>query len=242
MVYMGSKNRIAKYLLPFLTKYLTKDRWYVEPFAGGMNMIDKINHPNRIANDVNEYLIELWKYLQDGGTLPQFISKEEYYKVKADKQNYPKWYVGHIGFNCSRLGMFFNCYVYEQNGRNYQLEHINNIMNQVPLLNGVSFVCYPYYELPIPQNSVVYCDPPYNNTRKYRNGVNHEYFWQWCRDKTQLGCDVLISGYDAPTDFVCVWQLVHNKAISIHKTTESIEKLFVHESIADKYIEKTLFD
>ena len=26
MVYMGSKNRIAKYILPFLTKYLTDDR------------------------------------------------------------------------------------------------------------------------------------------------------------------------------------------------------------------------
>lgn len=210
--------------------------------CGGCNMMDKVNHQKRIANDVNEYLIELWKYLQDGGTLPQFISKEEYYKVKADKQNYPKWYVGHIGFNCSRLGKFFDCYVYEQNGRNYQLEHINNIMNQIPLLVGVSFACYPYYVLPIPQNSVVYCDPPYNNTRKYRNSVNHDFFWQWCREKTEQGCDVLISEYEAPADFVCVWQLPHNKAIAVHKTILSIEKLFVHESIADKYIEKTLFD
>ena len=53
MVYMGSKNRIAKYILPFWTKYLTKDRWYVEPFRGGNNMMDKVNHHNRIANDVN---------------------------------------------------------------------------------------------------------------------------------------------------------------------------------------------
>lgn len=52
---MGSKQRIAKDLIPILTKHLTADRWYVEPFSGGMNMICNINHPNRIASDKNNY-------------------------------------------------------------------------------------------------------------------------------------------------------------------------------------------
>ena len=244
MVYMGSKNRIAKYILPFLTKYLTPDRWYVEPFAGGMNIMDKINHQKRIANDVNEYLIELWKYLQYGGILPQFISKEEYYNVNSDKQSYPLWYVGHIGINCSRLGKFFGGYVHEQNGRNYQLEHINNTMAQVPLLEGVIFTCYPYYELPIPQNSIVYCDPPYAGTTNYKaaKGVDHEAFFEWCRDKTAQGNDVLISEYTSPNDFIPVWKMQLTTSIHPTNTHKSIEKLFVHESIADKYIEKTLFD
>lgn len=44
MVYMGSKNRIAKKLLPYLTADLKDGVHYVEPFAGGCNMIDKIEH------------------------------------------------------------------------------------------------------------------------------------------------------------------------------------------------------
>ena len=45
MVYMGSKNRIAKELIPYLTAELTEGIYYVEPFEGGCNMIDKIEHP-----------------------------------------------------------------------------------------------------------------------------------------------------------------------------------------------------
>lgn len=85
MIYMGSKNRIAKDLLPIITKYLTKDRWYVEPFCGGCNMIDKVNHNKRIANDYNKYLIALFKALQDGVELPTYISKEEYNSVRQKK-------------------------------------------------------------------------------------------------------------------------------------------------------------
>lgn len=32
---MGSKARIAKDIEPILTKHLTKNRYYVEPFSGG---------------------------------------------------------------------------------------------------------------------------------------------------------------------------------------------------------------
>jgi DNA adenine methylase len=46
---MGSKNRISKHLLPILTKHLKEDTYYVEPFVGGCNMIDKVDHPLRIG-------------------------------------------------------------------------------------------------------------------------------------------------------------------------------------------------
>lgn len=39
MIYQGSKNRISKHILPIVTKYLTENRYYVEPFCGGCNMI-----------------------------------------------------------------------------------------------------------------------------------------------------------------------------------------------------------
>lgn len=43
MQYMGSKNRIAKELIPIIESYITSDtKGYLEPFVGGANMIDKI--------------------------------------------------------------------------------------------------------------------------------------------------------------------------------------------------------
>ena len=38
MKYMGSKNRIAKYILPIILKDRKEGQWYVEPFVGGANM------------------------------------------------------------------------------------------------------------------------------------------------------------------------------------------------------------
>lgn len=64
MKYMGSKSRIAKNIKPILTKYLTNEKYYVEPFAGGMNMMCNINHEKRIASDSNNYLIAMWRYIK----------------------------------------------------------------------------------------------------------------------------------------------------------------------------------
>jgi DNA adenine methylase len=48
MKYMGSKNRIAKYILPIMLAERKPDQWWVEPFVGGGNMIDKVDG-NRIG-------------------------------------------------------------------------------------------------------------------------------------------------------------------------------------------------
>lgn len=248
MVYMGSKNRIAKDLLPIVTRYLTKDRWYVEPFCGGCNMIDKVKHDKRIANDYNKYLIALFKALQDGIKFPTYISKEEYDAVRTNKDNYPDWYVAFVGFVCSFRGKFFNgwispsCNTKQGNTRNYQLEHINNLVKSKNNLSNIDYCNEKYSDLKIPDNSVIYCDPPYQGTTSYKNesDFNHDDFWQWCRDMTSKGNDVLISEYNAPSDFVCVWQKGINMNLSGGKGKTATEKLFVHESIADKYMSNEL--
>lgn len=39
MKYMGSKARIAKYILPIIIKDRKENQWYVEPFVGGYNSV-----------------------------------------------------------------------------------------------------------------------------------------------------------------------------------------------------------
>lgn len=49
MWYMGSKNRLSKYLVPIIESYINeKTEGYIEPFVGGANIIDKVNCDNKI--------------------------------------------------------------------------------------------------------------------------------------------------------------------------------------------------
>ena len=68
MVYMGSKSRVAKYIVPIIQQCIDDNNLsvYIEPFAGGMNIVDKIKAPFCIASDKNQYLIALFQHLQNG--------------------------------------------------------------------------------------------------------------------------------------------------------------------------------
>ena len=238
MKYMGSKNRFAKELLPIILKDRTNGQYYVEPFAGGMNMIDKVTG-NRIANDIHKELIEMWKALvYDKWEQPKRISKDVYNNARTNKTKYEPKLLGWIGFACSFSGDFFNggCALdYPESRRrkdgtlpSYQQEAINSTNRQRKKLEGVKFFNKNYYDLEIPENSIIYCDPPYENTTSYKDKFNHSDFWQWCREMKKQGHKVFVSEYNAPEDFKCIFELEQKTPIS--KTSKSklkkIEKLF----------------
>ena len=87
MIYMGSKNKLAKELVPIIQSYITKDTvGYLEPFVGGANVIDKIDCDNKYGLDVHEPLIELLKVVQASvEDLPYTISEEHYMIVKNNQ-------------------------------------------------------------------------------------------------------------------------------------------------------------
>ena len=232
MVYMGSKNRIAKELIPFIAAELTEGIYYVEPFVGGCNMIDKVDHNLKIAADFNKYLIALLKYQ---GELPEYVSKEEYEAVKKNPENYPDWFVGFCGFVCSFRGMFFKSYVkndvLKKSGKieHYQKEQINNFRKQRDKLKGIQFECCSYDCLQIPEGAVIYCDPPYQGTADYNSSFDSAKFWNWVRYKVESGHKVFISEYKAPEDFECIWQKGINSNLGGASKT-AVEKLFIHKT------------
>jgi site-specific DNA-adenine methylase len=63
MRYMGSKNKISKYIIPIIQEIIDNNKYenYIEPFVGGANLIDKIKCKNKYGYDIHEELIELLK-------------------------------------------------------------------------------------------------------------------------------------------------------------------------------------
>jgi DNA adenine methylase len=82
---MGSKNRLAKYILPIILKNKKQNQVYVEPFCGGCNSMDKVTGCVRIANDINEYLIATFKAAQSGWIPPGLITEEQYKEIQNNK-------------------------------------------------------------------------------------------------------------------------------------------------------------
>ena len=236
MKYMGSKNRIAKYLLPIILKNRKENQYYVEPFVGGANMIDKVDGL-RIGADNNEYLISMWKSLQLGWIPPTNLTKDDYNEIKNNKESYGNDIVGWVGFNVSYCGKFFGGYAGEVNTkdgvRNYQIESIKNVSKQIDKLTDVSFVHSSYQDLQITPNSIIYCDPPYQGTTGYKDGFDHEEFWNWCREKSMEGHEVYVSEYNAPDDFECIWTKSLKSSLSANGSTgnnkTSVEKLFIYK-------------
>jgi len=237
MKYMGSKNRYAEELLPIILKGRKPKQFYVEPFAGGMNIIDKVKG-NRIANDLNTELIEMWKTLVYKGWKPNtYINKKTFNEIKYNRKDYEPHFLGWVGFNCSYCGIYFSDHAGKlttKTGvkRNYQAEAKRNVLKQVENLKDVVFINKKYDEFKIPLNSIVYCDPPYKNTAKY--DFDHDLFWEWVRKINRQGCKVYVSEYIAPDDFTCIWEKDAASSLSANGVTEgskkSVEKLFTLRS------------
>lgn len=223
MKYMGSKNRHAKHIIPILME--NHSGWYIDPFVGGANIIDKVPTEKRFGSDNHFFLIAMWNGLLDGSFVPpDFISETEYQDIRQNETD--PALVGYVGFN-SFGGKWWGGYRRDKTGkRDYWLEHKNNLLKQLPNLKGVIFKHKSYLDLYIPKGSTVYCDPPYANTTKYTTHFDHDLFWEWVR-VTSRTSRVFVSEYQAPPDFKCVWsKAVNNTLVKDTGSKQGVEKLF----------------
>lgn len=247
MKYMGSKSRICKYIVPIIQQYIDNSgfNYYYEPFVGGANVIDKIRCDNRYGSDLNPYLIALLSRVRDGGGLYSDVPREQYNKFRAvynsgDTSSFENWEIGNVGFLASYNGRFFDGgyakpgYEKAKNGlryRDYYQEALNNLLKQAENLSGIEFECRDYREF-TPHRCVVYCDPPYANTKEYSNSTQFDYeqFWQTMRDWSTDNI-VIISEQNAPADFECIWEQNVRRSIKARDKSVSTEKLFVFDKI-----------
>jgi len=243
---MGSKSRIAKHIVPIIQKYIDENSitTYIEPFVGGANVIDKIKCENKLGSDLNRYLIALLRHVRDGNDLYEGVPKDLYDKARTafnngDTFEFEDWEIGNIGFIASYNGRWFDGgyakpgYEKTKNGeryRDYYREAKDNLMEQAPNLKGIRFIHEDYrsYE---PNGCLIYCDPPYANSKQYANATkfNYDEFWntmrEWSKDNI-----VLISEQIAPDDFECIWEKELTTTLDKNSRSSAVEKLFVYKS------------
>lgn len=258
MRYSGSKRKYMKELLPILMNGTDEDTVFIDCFGGGMNVISEIPLRHKYAIELNRYICALWHKIQKNGIQDTFLptdsdtfTEKDYKAVKYDYINnlyyYSDYFIGFVGSACSYGGAWFNGYA-KYNPRKKE-DHIkeayNGLCKQVEkfkYLEDTEFLNGPYNivtdnilsnELRGYNNVVIYCDPPYFNTKKYESDFNHHEFWNWAREKSKQGYRVYISEYTAPQDFIPIWAKEKKDGMgttrSGEKQNNKTEKLFIYQ-------------
>ena len=242
MQYVGGKNKLSKDLAPIIQSYITEGtKGYLEPFVGGANMIDKIKHHNKIGCDIHKELIALLQYAQEN-ELPDTITEDEYTTVKNNRSDYEEWYVGLVGFCGSFGAKYFRGFArrYNKDGTLFDVprQAINSLRRQSRLDNfkNIKFTNNNFLDLPKDKikGYVIYCDIPYKGTTKYKTEeFPYEEFYEWCKEMS-IHNTVLISEYNMPDDFECIWEkeLKTSLGSGVNKDSDRnrIERLYTYKN------------
>jgi len=195
MRYFGGKQRISKQISELINKINTYDK-YVEPFCGSCNVASKIKIENKILNDKNKYLIEMFNALKCGWIPPDVVSEDDY-KFTKENQDIIPCIAGFIGHACSNSGKYWGGYARDSTTRNYAENGKNSILKKMETLMDANFISRDFSSLDF-KDCLIYCDPPYKETTPYNKNVvgtfQYDEFIEWVR-KQSLNNLVLVSEY-----------------------------------------------
>ena len=228
MVFMGSKRRYCKYIVPIINNYIKENnvKTFLDIFCGGANLADKIICENVIANDLSPTLIALHQKAQvNSKEIPSTGNREwwdeaytEYKRLIkevpkekwSEESSLPLWKIGAIEWYSSfSNGGFPRGYAKPSYGRDYYNEAYRNHYKQAQEENykKIKFQQGDYRTIKIEPNILIYCDSPYKGTKPYAINpkFNHEEYYNWLREKSKTN-PIFISEQAMPEDFPIIWQ------------------------------------
>lgn len=247
MNYFGGKSRVAKWIVPIIQKAIDENdiHYYLEPCAGGLNIIDKIRCDRKFAYDLNKYLIYLFIHVKEGGNLPETISNDYYDALRTAWHNdnkdkkFEDWEIGLLWLSSFSGrgpdgGRSIEGVEKRKDGttkvRHYYQERKNNLLKQFeqPLARDIMFGISDYRDLGDMSDYCIYVDWPYKGTKQYANsdGFNYEEAWETVRRWSKSNI-VFVSELDCPyDDFECIWQQEVSRSIKATDKSRAVEKLF----------------
>ena len=215
--YQGSKNAIARDIIGIMPS----GKRFVDLFAGGCAVthaaIISGKYETFLANDLHGFGLRLFRDAIAGkcnGRWREWVTRDEFNARKAVDP------------------LVALCWSFSNNGRDYlyartkeaakheehlrrlqgivsedrEGEHIECLQALVRLqaLERLQAHYGSYADYQYSEGDVVYCDPPYANTKGYNSGAfDNAAFWDWVHTRDY---PVFVSEYAAPEGFTPVWQ------------------------------------
>lgn len=191
MRYLGGKARIADKIANEIHKLLSPDQPFYDVFCGAGHIVSKVRGTNRHANDLGA-IVNLLEAVSNGWDPPTEVTQEDYYAAKNLPTTDPMY--AFAGYGCSFAGKLWGGYArYSKCTRSSSGEAARSLKKAATGLQGVKFTNLHYLDLSIPDNAVIYCDPPYAGTTGYEREFNQDEFYDWV---TNQRCAVFVSEYD----------------------------------------------
>lgn len=250
MVYMGSKQKYVKYIVPIIQKYIKENNidTFVDVFCGGANLTDKIDCDVVIGNDLSPSLIALHKQAQmDFDKIPTEGGRDywdkgyaEWKKMKKQIDDglpidteMPLYKIGAVEWYSSfARGGFPLGYAKPSETRDYYKEGYRNHKKQAETENykKIIFVQGDYRDLTsrVPlSHTLFYCDSPYLGTRGYgiNKKFNHDEYYDWLRE-TGKQVPIFVSEQFLPNDFNIVWEKDVVRTVNLQNNYKACEKLY----------------
>ena len=151
---------------------------------------------------------------------------------------YKRWILSHcfssrgVAFNAS-LGNLKHMQSLERLRRLQSLERLQRL----DVVKRLNILGKSYDQVQIPDDSVVYCDPPYRGFTGYGLEFDHDKFYRWCQTRS---FSVFVSEYNIPQGFSPIYEEPKRQLLSGGCGKLVIEKLFVQERFANQY-KRSLF-
>ena len=235
MQYMGGKARIAKDIVSVIAEHKQDRTLCVEPFMGGCNVTAHLAQvfDSVLAYDSRLDMVLMRQALANGWTPPSHVSEDEYKRLRHAE---PSALRGFAGQACAFGGNWFRGYARNAIGFDYVGASLRTCAKETKLMRNVHFEHADFmYEVPLRNDAVLYCDPPYASTTGYgQGGFDHDRFWRRVRQWVAAGAIAFVSEQVAPSDFVSVWSKLKTKGLrSANGQHDALaECLFMHESQA----------
>ena len=243
MRYLGGKKRLGREIAEVLMRYAPPGTviGYLEPFCGALGVtVHMVNHYECHVSDINRDLILLWNAIKyDKFKYPTSVSKNRWLLYK--QSTIPSAMRAFVGFGCSYNGIWFSTYAQDYCYYNILKQCINVIEQLKPFIKKIREIKCCSYDSWDPKGYLIYCDPPYQGTEKYKGTptIDYEKFWNVVRRWSKCNV-VIVSEFKAPKDFRCIWKkkrkipITNGNKLNISK----IEKLFIYEPNVNKPIPK----
>lgn len=235
MRYMGGKSRIAKELAGVMLGLSDNRAVYVEPFVGGGAVAEQMStHFGEVhLSDLHPDLMMMWNaVINEGWVPPTEVTYEQYQELRYATE--PSALRGFVGFGCSFGGRWFEGYARYQDTNFAQSSH-NVVTRQAKKIGAANVFVADFSRLPaVSAAPVIYCDPPYADTKGYSKtgAFPHDTFWAKAEEWSDAGAHVFVSEYNAPTGWVPVWEKEVVGQLDLRKERDKpIEKLFVREGV-----------